>query len=429
MTSSGPLRQLKSVCHVEVAMCYLCSHIFITVSQEDPQQTVQIFINLIERHEQSFYFFVHKVHSKGEGLFTGLMRWTELFLDVIREGLGEPISLEFIFPHNDDERREIMKEIDEVALYHYKLKVAYESKLRRRFGRAGGGADKDGDDETTRDIVNGFVRDVSFGDLMRGDMLEVAAEEEEESSDSYESSSEFESATDGDESESEESTQRPSLQNTGTSAPQRRAQDIVPSSQPKLAFPLPTKSSSPAPTVASPSSAGSRLRKLSLTLRRSKSMTLDPSRSTPSNNMEKPPPLPSLPAPPPAPPVPPLPPSVTKSRSTAPLTAERINSKPLPAPPPLSSPSSPSAIRAPVRRTTAPSAPQPLNASTTQKRNPTNQTRKSSQAPTKGQGKQAASEALKPPQLKKIPELLPIFVEMVRCHNSNPFLFPPFLLI
>jgi len=352
------------------------------------------------------------------------MRWTELFLDVIREGLGEPISLEFIFPHNGDERREIMTEIDEVALYHYKLKVAYESKLRRRFGRAGSGADKDGDDETTRDIVNGFVRDVSLGDLMRGDMLEVAAEEEEDSSDSYESSSEFESATDDDESESEGSTQRPSLQITGTSAPQRRAQDLVPSSQPKLAFPLPTKSSPPsrAPTVASPSSAGSRLRKLSLTLRRSKSMTLDPSRPSPSNNIEKAPPLPSLPPPPP--PVPPLPPSVTKSRSAAPLAAERTNSKPLPAPPPLSPSSSPSAIRAPVRRTTTPSAPQPLNDSTTQKRHPTNQTRKSSQAPPKGQGKQAASEALKPPQLKKIPELLPIFVEMVRCHNSNLVFFP-----
>jgi hypothetical protein len=79
-----------------------------------------------------------------------------------------------------------------------------------------------------------------------------------------------------------------------------------------------------------------------------------------------------------------------------------------------------------VRRTTAPSAPQPLNANTTQKRHPTNQTRKSSQAPPKGQGKQATSEALKPPQFKKISELLPIFVEMVRCHNLNPVFFSPF---
>jgi Domain of unknown function in PX-proteins (DUF3818) len=79
------------------------------VGQDDPQQTVQIFIDLIQRHEQSFYYFVHKVHSKGEGLFTGLMRWIELFLDIVREGLGEPISLEFILPHTGDERRDTMK--------------------------------------------------------------------------------------------------------------------------------------------------------------------------------------------------------------------------------------------------------------------------------------------------------------------------------
>jgi hypothetical protein len=283
-----------------------------------------------------------------------------------------------------------------------------------------------GDDETTREIVNGFVRDVSFGDLMRGNLLEAAAEEEEEdSSDSYESSSEFESATDDDETATEESTQGPSLPST---TPQR-AQEPFPSSQPKLAFPLATKSSSPSqgPSVASSSSAGSRLRKLSLTLRKSKSMTLGPTRSSPSNNTEAPPPLPPLPPPPP--PVPPLPQSVTKSRSTVPLAADRANSKPLPATPQSQSPSSPYAIRSPTRRTRTPSTPQPPNTNIAQKPHPTNQIRKSSQAAPKGQGKQAASETLKPPQLKKISELLPIFVEMVRCHNSNRVFLFFYLLI
>ncbi len=377
------------------------------VSQEDPQQTVQIFIDLIERHEQSFYYFVHKVHSKGEGLFSGLMRWVELFLDVVREGLGEAIGLEFILPHTGDERGEIMSEIDQVALYHYKLKVAHESKLRRRFGRAGG-ADMGGDDETARNIMNGVVRDVSFGDLMRTDMLDVAAEEEDDSDDSYESSSEFESATDDEESQSAESSQRPSLPNTTP----RRAQEpqAVPPSQPNLAFPSPAKPSSqtPAPSVAPPSSAGSRLRKLSLTLRKTRSMTFGPTRPSPSNNAEAPP-LPPLPPPP----VPPLPPSIAQTRSAAPLTADLL-SKPLPAPPPPSPPSAPSA--SPRRPAPPPPLTQPSNASTAQKRHSTDQNRKSPQTP-KVRDKQA-SNALKPPQLKKIPELLPVFVEMVRCHNS-----------
>ena len=180
------------------------------VNQDDPQQTVQIFIDLIQRHEQSFYYFVHKVHSKGEGLFSGLMRWIELFLDVVREGLGETISLEFILPHTGDERRDIIKEIDAVALHHYKLKVAHESRLRRRFGRA----DIGGDDENAREIVGGLVRDVSVGDFMKGGMLDVAAEEEENSEDSDLSSSEYESDSDDDETETEESGENTPLPST-----------------------------------------------------------------------------------------------------------------------------------------------------------------------------------------------------------------------
>ncbi|CDO75602.1 hypothetical protein BN946_scf184858.g42 [Trametes cinnabarina] len=94
------------------------------LSQTDPARTVQIFIDLIQRHEQAFYSFVHKVHSKGEGLFTNLMRWIELFLTLMRDGLGEPISLEFLLPHTGADRENVLREVDAVALYHYKLKVA-----------------------------------------------------------------------------------------------------------------------------------------------------------------------------------------------------------------------------------------------------------------------------------------------------------------
>jgi hypothetical protein len=396
------------------------------VSQDNPQQTVQIFIDLVERHEQSFYYFVHKVHSKGEGLFSGLMRWIELFLDVVREGLGEPISLEFILPHTGDERRDTIKEIDEVALHHYKLKVAYESRLRRRFGRAGG-ADIDGDDKNTGEIVGGLVRDVSLGDFMRGGMLDVAAEEEENLDDSDESSSEYESDTDDGETESEESSESsplprpqlrasPSTPSLPKTTPRRAQEPFPPSQQSKLTvpspskLPLPSTTSSPAraPSVASPSSTGTRLRKLSLTLRKSRSMTFDAIRPSSSNNAE---------APPPPPPVPSLPQSVAQSRSAAPLAASR--SKQLPALPPPQSSSSPSATHAsgastslsrhPTRASVA-APPHPPNARTPQKRYPASQ--KSPQAP-KRQSK-PASGALRPPELKKIAELLPLFVEMVR---------------
>lgn len=374
------------------------------VNQDDPQQTVQIFIDLIQRHEQSFYYFVHKVHSKGEGLFSGLMRWIELFLDVVREGLGETISLEFILPHTGDERRDIIKEIDAVAIHHYKLKVAHESRLRRRFGRA----DIGGDDENAREIVGGLVRDVSVGDFMKGGMLDVAAEEEENSEDSDLSSSEYESDSDDDETETEESGENtplpstrlrasPSTPSLSKTTPQR-AQEPLPRPQASKSTVPSTVQSPPlparTPSVASPSpsSTGTRLRKLSLTLRKSRSMNFDASRPSQSKNAE-------------APPVPSLPQSVAQSRSVAPLsTASR--SKQLPALPPPQSSSPPSRRSA---RTSAAASPPSPNA---QKRYPS---QKLPQAPPKRQG----HGALKPPEMKKITELLPIFVEMVR-QNVHP---------
>jgi hypothetical protein len=147
---------------------------------------------------------VHKVHSKGENLFDSLMRWIELFLTVVREGLGSPLSLEFLLPHMGEERAIIMREVDAVALYHYKLKLVYEDKLRKRFGRVQGGMngnDADAQDEVTQKLVDGIAREISFGELAKGNAADLAAEESDEESNGE--SSEYE--TDSEESTGEES--------------------------------------------------------------------------------------------------------------------------------------------------------------------------------------------------------------------------------
>ena len=176
----------------------------ITVEQDDPKTVVQSFIDLVGRHEQSFYSFVHNVHSKGQGLFDRLMHWVELFLTAAREGLGEKVSLEFILPHTGQDRVDVLKEIDAVALYHYKLKVLYEEKLRRRFRNAEGGDGTEGaEEEIGQALVDGVVRDLSFGELLKGGVDEIAAEDEDDDDDDYESetdsddesSSEYETAT------------------------------------------------------------------------------------------------------------------------------------------------------------------------------------------------------------------------------------------
>ena len=146
------------------------------MSQEDPQRTVQTFIDLVQRHEQSFYSFVHNVHSKGQGLFDSLMAWVELFLSYARDGLSQPVDLEFILPHGGPERQAIMAEVDSVAQYHYRLKVAHEEKVRRRFNKEGGVG-------TTADeaaLLESVMASLSIGETAMGEAGEIADEESEE---------------------------------------------------------------------------------------------------------------------------------------------------------------------------------------------------------------------------------------------------------
>ncbi|TFY80348.1 hypothetical protein EWM64_g3666 [Hericium alpestre] len=335
------------------------------IGQEDPRKTVEVFINLIQRHEQSFYHFVHKVHSKGESLFTGLMRWIELFLTVVREGLGEPISLEFLLPHMGTERKEILKELDIVALYHYKLKIAYESKIRRRFGNDQG-ADATADEETAQVLVQGVVKDFSFSEIMRGDAEELAAEDEEDEEDTSGSSSEYEYVTDDSSEESDESEHARSVAHSRIHSRSPRP--------PHTAFPvMETTPGSPSSLQAQQQvpHQRSRSRLLSLPLRKSRSLILS-GNGTASGSTRK-----SVDVPP----VPPLPKDI-------PLSAR---SKPLPP-----SPGTPS--KRPTDRM---------------------QTRYSSghDLPAGGSPSKQAKrpvDALKPPDLTHIPELLPVFLEMMR---------------
>ncbi|EPT03805.1 hypothetical protein FOMPIDRAFT_1035376 [Fomitopsis schrenkii] len=228
------------------------------ISQSDPAKTVQIYVDLIQRHEQAFYSFVHKVHSKGEGLFTNLMRWIERFITLMRDGLGERISLEFILPHTGSEREAIMSEVDAIALYHYKLKVAYEDRVRKRFGRMQGMNDADAEDEVAAELVNGVVKDLSFGELVQGDADDLAAEEtdsEDESSDEDDWSSDEDDSEES-ESESSDGSEGGGTEREGTPHPRQRERARPP---PPVSpqSPDPRRSSSSIHSPISPQSAGS----------------------------------------------------------------------------------------------------------------------------------------------------------------------------
>jgi hypothetical protein len=359
----------------------------IVVGQEDPNQTVQAFIGLIQRHEQSFYYFVHKVHAKGDKLFDSLMKWIELFLTVVREGPKEPISLEFLLPHSGKERDDILAEVDKVALYHYKLKVLYEAKIRRRFGRADGQSEAEAEEESTQDLVNGLVGELNLGELVTSDNIDITAEvmDEEETS-SEESSSEFTETED----ESDEN------EHTGSGSVNGRPMAVSPT----LSSPSSSTSnnntisnfhqqstpqvSRPSPSPAHPQPAV--VRKKSFSLKKSKSMNFSMSNLSFSRHSQDNPPVP---------PVPPL-------RSNT-FVSPVPSPKPLPPnPPPRDLMDEPPPLTpskdAPVQRPLQPNKPLPKK-------------------------KPKKKPMLNPPELEHIPKLLPIFAEIVssQCtvHNTS----------
>lgn len=366
------------------------SDAILSVIQSDPSHTVQAFIDLIQRHEQSFYYFVHKVHSKGEGLFNSLMQWIEMFLTVVREGLGDPLSLEFLLPHTGQDRTDILSEVDEIAMYHYKLKVIYEDKLRRRFGNAQGQRDVDAEDEATQTLVNGVLGDIDFGELVGGDALDVAAEESDEFDDDYTSSDDYSSDEEDTSSaaESSESAEDSVISSAGDLAHSESATRVRPralsvkvastitSSQMKGPPTQQELKNSPAAAASSPSSAfiSIPILRRSLSLKRIKSLTSLGSRKQTSEVV---------------PPVPPLP---NTPQTAAPILMTSSLSKPLPPPAAPTSPPNGTNNQSRLQR----HSPLRVNKAIDQK-------------------KKKANLIIKPPELVRIPQLLPVFVELVGC--------------
>lgn len=183
----------------------------------------------------------------------------------MRDGLGERISLEFILPHAGAEREAIMSEVDTIALYHYKLKVAYEDRVRKRFGRMQGMNDADAEDEAAAELVNAVVKDLSFGELVQGDADDLAAEEtdsEDESSDEDEWSSD-EDDSEGSESESSEGSEGGGTEREGTPNPRGQARPPPPVSprSPDQRRPASSIDSPTSPQSASSSSSSSSVKR------------------------------------------------------------------------------------------------------------------------------------------------------------------------
>ncbi|GAA5879573.1 hypothetical protein JCM3774_000289 [Rhodotorula dairenensis] len=152
----------------------------------DPQQVVSLFADLVARHENRFYHFVHSVHSKGEGLFDNLMAWIELFINFVRDGLPSPVSLDFLLPVGGQEREQVLAEVDAIVEYHRKLKLAHHERMKKRLVK---GVDNDKDVDAA--FVAGVMQNLHIDGVM-DDVHDVEAEASDDEGSAYYSSSEDE---------------------------------------------------------------------------------------------------------------------------------------------------------------------------------------------------------------------------------------------
>lgn len=375
--------------------------------QEDPSHTVQAFIDLIQRHEQSFYNFVHNVHSKGEGLFNSLMRWVELFLTIVREGLGEPLSLDFLLPHTGKDRADILAEVDKVAMYHYKLKVVYEDKLRRRFGNAQGNGEADLEDEATKALFDSALGGVDFKGVVEGDALDMAAEESDESEE-YSSTEEDDSS----EATGSETTSEEHGEESGTPSSSHSSYSVpVPDAYPHPHHPkatsvvaLPQSRTYTQTHLKAPFAAGSSTsvastpplpppRKRSLSLKKMRSLTSLGSRRDDGVV----PPVPSLPKTP---------------QTAVPIVSipSPLSSKPLPPNPSRASADAHAGKKHPPRTPTHVSE---LSSGPNQQSHLRSQQRLRLPQKLSKTTKKKRGDLIKPPELEYIPKLLPVFIELV----------------
>ncbi|KAK1777412.1 succinate flavoprotein subunit [Copromyces sp. CBS 386.78] len=109
----------------------------------DPNQTVQAFIDLCQRHEQHFYKFVHEVHTHDNGLFTQLMGWIEGILEFLRHGpkngtLDINALFEGAVQNGAIDQDKAIDEINKLIAWQEARKKWHHDKTRQKMAAEGG---------------------------------------------------------------------------------------------------------------------------------------------------------------------------------------------------------------------------------------------------------------------------------------------------
>ncbi|TAQ89555.1 hypothetical protein B7494_g2111 [Chlorociboria aeruginascens] len=155
----------------------------------DPNQTVQAFIDLCQRHEHNFYKFVHEVHTHDNGLFTQLMGWIEGILEFLRQGpkagkLDINALVSGAVSVNQLDKEKAVAEIDSLITWQEARKKWHQDKTRQKMAADGIGANV----ETVPGGIS--FKSEDFG-LNQMDLQDMNYEEEEDSSDEDEEDDEL----------------------------------------------------------------------------------------------------------------------------------------------------------------------------------------------------------------------------------------------
>ncbi|KAL4897636.1 hypothetical protein BDV59DRAFT_47688 [Aspergillus ambiguus] len=108
----------------------------------DPNQTVQAFIDLCERHQANFYKFVHEVHLHDNGLFGSLMAWIEDILNFLRRGpQGGALDMNALLHGAKDvgqiDKEKALEEINALIQWHEDRKRWHLNKTRQKMAAEG----------------------------------------------------------------------------------------------------------------------------------------------------------------------------------------------------------------------------------------------------------------------------------------------------
>jgi len=152
----------------------------------DPNQTVQSFIDLCERHEDDLYKFIHEVHIHDNGLFDKLMTWIEEILDFLRNGpKGGKLDMNALLQGALDmgqlDKGKAISEINSLIKWQHDRKRWHSDKTRQKMASGG--------QEDSMGALGSTFKPSDFG-LDAQDLQDMNLDDDDEDDDESESDDE-----------------------------------------------------------------------------------------------------------------------------------------------------------------------------------------------------------------------------------------------